>query len=378
LVSAGRILGLPICQLSVLLLPRAASSMQIRLLVCACALLFPAAGLIAATFTTVNGDSFEAEVKDLYGDTVLFGTKQGTRSHDLASLDDASLRQVAAFLSSRPQETPRWAGSSSVIAKSVSRKLQLLNNGRLVEFDPADRPEPEFYVIYYGALWCGPCRRFSPRMVEAYQRLKALAPDRFEVIFVSSDENLAGQVTYAKEVPMPWPILKFSQAKRVAAFEKWRADGIPSVVVLNRDGDALFHSYRGKEYLGPDDPVAKLTQLLQITSGSQVNAPRPGRHRLAVAQHLLAANGGRSPAKPYLVGLERGKLRTLPSSEIRLKLTVDPRGLVENIEFLTQLEAVHKEQLRRTIVEKWLFLPAVENGRPRPSVIVVPLAYSAS
>lgn len=352
--------------------------MQIRILVCACALLLPASSLTAATFTTVNGDSFEAEVKDLYGDTVLFGTKQGTRSYDLASLDDASLRQVAAFLTSRPQETPRWAAATSPVAKSIHRKLQLLNNGRLVEFDPADRPEPEFYVIYYGALWCGPCRRFSPRMVEAYRRLKALAPDRFEVIFVSSDENLAGQVTYAKEVPMPWPILKFSQAKRVGVFEKWRADGIPSVVVLNRDGDALFHSYRGKEYLGPDDPVTKLTQLLQLTSGAQVNAPRRGRHRLAVAQHLLATNGGRSPAKPYLVGLERSKLRTLPSTEIKLKLTVDPRGQIEDIEFLTQLEAIHKEQLRRTIVEHWLFLPAVESGQPRASVVVVPLNFSAS
>jgi thiol-disulfide isomerase/thioredoxin len=330
----------------------------------------------ADTFTTLRGDKFEAQVKDLYGDTVLFGFKEGVRTLNLSDLDDSSLIKIATFLRSRPVDTPKWAQSSSRVAKSVARKLQVLQNGKWAPFDPGDRPEPEFYVLYYGAYWCGPCRRFSPRMVETYRTLKAEAADRFEVIFLSSDNDEFGQITYAKEVQMPWPVLKFSQARRVPVFEQWRASGIPSVVVITRDGDALFHSYSGEEYLGPDDPLTKFAQLLRISGGSDLNKPRPGRHRLAVAEHIISTEGDVPAPTPYLVGVERNKLHTLPRTKIRVQLEISAKGEVEDVEFLTPLDAVHKEYLRR-MIGTWLFLPAVTGGGPRSSKVIVPLDFSA-
>lgn len=347
-----------------------------RFISLASAVLLAATVARADTFTTLKAEDFAAQVKDLYGDTVLFGLKQGTRAINLDDLDDSSLQKIAAFLRARPVETPKWAQSSSKVAKSVARKLQVLQNGKWAAFDPGDRPEPEFYVLYYGAYWCGPCRRFSPRMLEAYRTLKAEAADRFEVIFLSSDQDELGQITYAKEVPMPWPVLKFSQARRIPVFEQWRADGIPSVVVVTRDGEALFHSYRGEEYLGPDDPLTRFSQLLRISSGSAANAPRPGRHRLAVAQHLLANPGDVAAPTPYLVGLEYKKLHTLPKTEIRVQLVVNAQGVVDDIEFLSPLDAVPKDQLHRMIA-RWLFLPTVKAGQPSPSTVIIPLNFAA-
>jgi thiol-disulfide isomerase/thioredoxin len=331
----------------------------------------------ADSFTTLQGETFEASIKNLYGDTVLFGLKETTRGIALAELDDSSLRKVALFLQNQPAETTAWEKSPSPVAKSIARKLQVLHAGGWTPFQPGDRAEPEFYVLYYGAQWCGPCRKFSPRLVEAYHKLKAEAGDRFEVIFLSSDNDASSQLAYAKEVQMPWPAVRFIDSRRIRLFEQWRARGIPSVVVVTRDGDALFHSYRGDEYLGPDEPLNRFTQLLRATGGRGVNAPRPGRHRLAIAQHLATQTSDTAP-KPYLVGLERGKLRTLPSGRIELRLTITERGMVDDIEFLSQLDAIQKEQLRRTIMEHWRFLPAVKGGQPTQSVVVVPIDYVAS
>lgn len=348
-----------------------------RVILGACAIFLGAVPALADTFTTLRGDKLDGQLKGLYGDSLLLGANQRTLAVDLDSLDNASLLKVAQFLAAQPAAAPAWSQSTSKVAKAVSKKLQVLRDGKFVNFDPAGRPEPEFYVIYYGAYWCGPCRRFSPSLVEAYHRLKAIAPDRFEVIFVSSDHDDYHQLTYAKEVSMPWPILKLSQARSVRVFEQWRADGIPSVVVLTRDGDALFHSYRGKEYLGPNDPLDKFTELLETTSGPAASAPRAGRHRLAMAQHLQAAKDGDLKPQPYLVSLDRSRLRTLATTEVKVQLTISPTGQVDDIEFLTQLDVVNKDQLRRSI-EKWLFLPAVANGVSRQSVVVLPIDFPAS
>ncbi len=255
----------------------------------------------AERFATLRGEVIEGVIKDLYGDNVFFGVKDGTRGIPLAELDDAALRQVALFLRERPAEATPWSQSASPVAKAVARKLVVLRDGKWAAFEPGSRPEPEFYVLYYGAYWCGPCRRFSPSLVKTYHQLKTEAGDRFEVIFVSSDQDGAGQITYAKEVGMPWPVVRFPDAQRIRIFEQWRARGIPSVVVVNRDGDALFHSYRGDEYLGPEEPLQRFTQLLRASGGPGANAPRPGRHRLALAQHLLAHPEGSPTPKPYLL-----------------------------------------------------------------------------
>ncbi|AOS43198.1 hypothetical protein Verru16b_00241 [Lacunisphaera limnophila] len=329
----------------------------------------------ADTFTTLQGASFEGKVKDLYGDTVLFGIKDSTRGIPLEELDDASLRKIALFLQDVAAVPPRWSQSTSPVAKAVARKLVVLREGKWAAFNPGERPEPEFYVLYYGAYWCGPCRRFSPTLVKAYHQLKAEAGDRFEVIFISSDQDDRGQITYAKEVGMPWPVVRFPDAQRIRVFEQWRARGIPSIVVVNREGDALFHSYRGEEYLGPDEPLQRFTHLLRASGGPGADAPRPGRHRLAIAQYLLNHPGTSPAPKPYLVGLDRNKLQTIPAGEIQLQLAVNARGQVEDLEFLTPLDAVHKDLVRRAI-DTWLFLPAVTDGQPAPSKVVIPIVFA--
>jgi thiol-disulfide isomerase/thioredoxin len=79
----------------------------------------------------------------------------------------------------------------------VKGKLQVLKNGKLTAFDPGTRTEPQFYVIYFSAHWCGPCRRFTPNLIKTYNDLQKIphAADKFEILFNSWDNDRSEQLT---------------------------------------------------------------------------------------------------------------------------------------------------------------------------------------
>lgn len=62
--------------------------------------------------------------------------------------------------------------------------------------------------IYFSAHWCPPCRKFTPKLAQVYQRLTA-AEKSFEIVFVSSDQNQSQFDTYHKE-SMPWSVKRKS------------------------------------------------------------------------------------------------------------------------------------------------------------------------
>lgn len=344
-----------------------------QLIIAACILLLNAAPVAGESFRTQAGVAVEGRLSALYGDLLVIGAKDGSFTLDVNILDDDSLMKVAQFLALPGAAPGPWSQSTSKIGKGIAKRLQVLKNGKLVAFDPGTRPEPEFYLVYFGAYWCGPCRRFSPRLVANYQRLKTIAPDRFEVIFVSDDIDPGGQLKYAREVNMPWPMLKFSATTSVPAFEKWRARGIPSLVVLTREGDLIYHSYRNDEYLGADDPLEKFSALLSSLT-TKTAVPSASGHRLARAKHLHAAAGGDRELEPYLVVPDSKRLRTLTVPNVTAQLTLDATGHVSDAEFTPQLDAVSKNQLARD-AESWLFLPRIVGGQPQPAVIKVPLVF---
>ena len=59
--------------------------------------------------------------------------------------------------------------------------------------------------LYFSAHWCGPCRGFTPRLVDFYKECKE-AGKTFEVVFVSSDRNQEEFDGYFGE--MPWLTLR--------------------------------------------------------------------------------------------------------------------------------------------------------------------------
>jgi hypothetical protein len=145
--------------------------------------------------------------------------------------------------------------------------------------------------------------------------------------------------------------------------------------VLTREGDPLFQSYRGTEYLGAQDPLDKFAALLADMDGSA--GPHPDNHRLAVARHVRAAGAGDRAPGPYLVTISANRQRALGVPRLMARVTIDAKGHVAAAEFSPPLGAAVEEMLQRE-AEHWLFLPAVKAGRAQQALIELPLELTKS
>lgn len=62
--------------------------------------------------------------------------------------------------------------------------------------------------MFFRAHWCGPCRGFTPKLAEIYKDVQNELKDKFDIVFISWDEDQASFDEYLKE--MPWKALPFS------------------------------------------------------------------------------------------------------------------------------------------------------------------------
>lgn len=93
--------------------------------------------------------------------------------------------------------------------------------------------------LYFSASWCGPCRRFTPTLVEVYNELASKGD--FEVIFVSADEDEESFSGYFSK--MPWLAVPFSDSDtRDRLDELFKVNGIPCLMILGEDGKVMSDS----------------------------------------------------------------------------------------------------------------------------------------
>lgn len=326
----------------------------------------------AELWQTSHGERCEGRLSGVYGSTAIIVGQAGATQLSLAFMDDAGLARVADFVAAR-SAPPQWAASGSKVAKSLRGRLQVMREGKLVAYEPGTRPEPDFYLAYFGAHWCGPCREFSPDLVAAYRRLQQRAPNRFELIFVSSDRDADEQKGYIRDVGMPWPAVKYSAIGRVDPIERWAGPGIPCLVVLTRDGEMIFHSYHGTEYVGPRFVLQQFEELLRAMDGESPAARRAG-HRLAVLQHLRAVGAGSSKPSPYLITFDPARYQTLEVKEVAATLEIDEHGCVTSAQIDPKLPTVLDYQLTGD-AGSWLFLPAIKDGQPMSTKAILPLSF---
>merc|ERR1712072_319734 len=56
--------------------------------------------------------------------------------------------------------------------------------------------------LYFSASWCPPCKNFTPKLIETYNKIKSSKPNDFEIVFVSSDRDQSSFNEYYEK--MPW------------------------------------------------------------------------------------------------------------------------------------------------------------------------------
>lgn len=68
--------------------------------------------------------------------------------------------------------------------------------------------------IYFSADWCPPCKGFTPKLVDFYNKLKASEQNfKFEIVFVSWDKDENAFRDYFST--MPWLALPFGLDRKV-------------------------------------------------------------------------------------------------------------------------------------------------------------------
>ncbi|KAL3577891.1 hypothetical protein D5086_019395 [Populus alba] len=118
----------------------------------------------------------------------------------------------------------------STLLSSEERDFLIRNNGDQVK---VSNLVGKIVGFYFSGSWCGPCRNFTPLLVEVYEQLSSKGD--FEVVFISSDRDDESFNTYFSE--MPWLAIPFSDTEtRKRLKEVFKVRGIPNLVIFDANG----------------------------------------------------------------------------------------------------------------------------------------------
>jgi nucleoredoxin len=95
-------------------------------------------------------------------------------------------------------------------------------------------------AVYFSAEWCGPCQTFSPQLVKFAEKNAA----KMAVVFVSLDRSNGSMLAYMKKAGMPWAATPFKSSSGMGLMKNNNISGIPTLLVLGKDGKALTSNGR--------------------------------------------------------------------------------------------------------------------------------------
>lgn len=213
----------------------------------------------------------DAVVVDAMGSSLIFppaDTDILVRAETVKTLLEAlAAARAAAAPAAKPSpsqtvSSPTPAAPTNKIVDRLDGKLVVWNGSKLERFETPSLKAKKYLAVYFSASWCGPCRQFTPRLVNWYKQQKEQL-DKFDVIFVSRDRSEEAMLEYMKQEAMPWPALTFAKAdQRRSPLEKYAGSGIPCLVLIDTEGKVISHSYKGEEYVGPSKVIKDLEGLL--------------------------------------------------------------------------------------------------------------------
>jgi nucleoredoxin len=140
----------------------------------------------------------------------------------------------------------------------LQQKLIQAKDGKAVPYKK-EGANPKFTAIYYSAHWCPPCRLFTPKLVEWYNEFQPKHKD-FQLVFASSDKDEKAMLEYMTEMKMPWPAVQFAQ-KKMSGVEKFSADGIPYLVLIDEKGKDLTGK-PGNEWQAPAEVLKQIEAIV--------------------------------------------------------------------------------------------------------------------
>jgi nucleoredoxin len=155
---------------------------------------------------------------------------------------------------------PQLNTGSDAISQFLKGDLVQWHNGAVVHADETALANKKLIAFYFSAHWCGPCRKFTPQLVDYYNRVAAQHPE-FEIVFYSFDKSPFAFETYMREANMPWLAIDYAKVKGKEAIAKNAGEGIPSLVLVDSAGNVISSSHSGSQNLGPQKVLADLDAI---------------------------------------------------------------------------------------------------------------------
>lgn len=179
-----------------------------------------------------------------------------------SALSEADAKRLADWNAPAATETaPAEAAAPSVFDKALEGNLVKLDGKSLKRFSEPVKPA-KYYLLYYTASWCGPCHKFTPSLVQFYDKYRPKGND-FELVLITADSDEGDMEKYAAEMKMQWPQLKLSKAEKFKREFKYPGGGIPNLVLTDTEGKLIKGSYEGGTYMGPTVVMNHLEKLLK-------------------------------------------------------------------------------------------------------------------
>ena len=123
-------------------------------------------------------------------------------------------------------------------------------------YDLKETTNNKYFALYFSAKWCGPCKKFTPKLINFYNKSK-----NFEVIFVSLDKNENEFNEYFSK--MSWKSLPFNNEQSEELSEFFGVQGIPTLILVDHEGNLL--TKQGKE------TIEQNSNLFQLITQNKYN-----------------------------------------------------------------------------------------------------------
>lgn len=311
-----------------------------------------------------QGGSFKGEPAQALGPYAVFKTKEGGRRLLFRQISPDECRRFHEATARTSMVGASWASAKGDLAADLVDRLTVLEKGKLVPANLKNRPEPRFIVLYYGSGWGPPTYLTVGKIRDAYNRLKRLYGDVFEIVFLGVRHDSAAQEGVAVATQMPWPVARFSDQEKISVFPRYAPEEGERMVIMTNQGVPLFAS----NVLTTQELARLVDQLsLMLDACDDANPVFwPDRARLlAVSRPIDHPTGTMAPVvanNPF----NAASLREAGIRHLVAELSVSAEGKILSATLAS--DAVLPEKFRQNAIDaittRCVALPGLSDGKP--------------